>query len=727
MFWNFLPVVGLLVFFVPNPSESKSGNGLIVMTVATSETDGFKRFMASTKKYGLDVKVLGLGEKWDGGDVARYAGGGHKINLLINGLKKYKKKDKQLIMFVDSYDVVFTDGAPAILEKFVKFDARVLFSAEGFCWPDSKLAKDYPPVKITEKRFLNSGGFIGYASDLYEIVTHSKVNNKDDDQLYYTKIFLNESLRDKWAIKLDTRSDIFQNLNGALADTNIKFKGSHSYLYNLLSGTTPIVIHGNGPIKVEFNRMANYLADGWTQSSGCLSCQEDTISLEGLKESDYPTVVMALFVEHNTVFIEEYFQRISELNYPKDKIDVFIHNGMVRHTKDVSRFVEKNKDLYNSLNSIGPYDDIVESMARNWAVEECIKKSCNYLFVVDSDAQLVNQDTLQVLIQQNRTVIAPLLVRPAKLWSNFWGAIGDNGFYARSMDYHEIVELTKRGLWNVPFVSISYLIQGHRLKEMRDAFTEYDMDPDMSFCRLLREQGTFMFVTNQVHFGHQTNSDGYDTTHLHEELYQIFENELDWSNRYVHENYSRQLEAGYVNEQPCPDVFWFAMFTPQYCNQLVEEMENYGQWSGGKNKDPRLPGGYENVPTVDIHMRQIGMEKHWLHFLKVYIMPLQQKEFIGYFSDPPTALMNFVVRYRPDEQPFLRPHHDSSTYTINLALNRVNVDFEGGGCRFIRYNCSVTSLRQGWMFMHPGRLTHYHEGLHVTKGTRYIMVSFVDP
>ena len=33
----------------------------------------------------------------------------------------------------------------------------------------------------------------------------------------------------------------------------------------------------------------------------------------------------------------------------------------------------------------------------------------------------------------------------------------------------------------------------------------------------------------------------------------------------------------------------------------------------------------------------------------------------------------------------------------------------------------------GWMFMHPGRLTHYHEGLYTTKGTRYIMISFVDP
>ncbi len=52
---------------------------------------------------------------------------------------------------------------------------------------------------------------------------------------------------------------------------------------------------------------------------------------------------------------------------------------------------------------------------------------------------------------------------------------------------------------------------------------------------------------------------------------------------------------------------------------------------------------------------------------------------------------------------------------------------QGGGCRFERYNCNVTSTRKGWMMMHPGRLTHLHEGLRVTKGTRYIQISFVDP
>jgi hypothetical protein len=38
--------------------------------------------------------------------------------------------------------------------------------------------------------------------------------------------------------------------------------------------------------------------------------------------------------------------------------------------------------------------------------------------------------------------------------------------------------------------------------------------------------------------------------------------------------------------------------------------------------------------------------------------------------------MNFVVRYNPSEQPSLRPHHDASTYTVNIALNTPNVDYE---------------------------------------------------
>lgn len=94
---------------------------------------------------------------------------------------------------------------------------------------------------------------------------------------------------------------------------------------------------------------------------------------------------------------------------------------------------------------------------------------------------------------------------------------------------------------------------------------------------------------------------------------------------------------------------------------------------------------------------------------------------------PPKIGLAFVVRYRKDEQPLLRPHNDASTYTINIALNNRDEDYQGGGTRFVRYDCTVLDTKKGWMLMHPGRLTHYHEGLPTTGGTRYIAVSFNDP
>lgn len=48
-----------------------------------------------------------------------------------------------------------------IVKKFKSIpDTRVLFSAEQFCWPDTKLAGQYPKTK-SPNPYLNSGGFIG--------------------------------------------------------------------------------------------------------------------------------------------------------------------------------------------------------------------------------------------------------------------------------------------------------------------------------------------------------------------------------------------------------------------------------------------------------------------------------------------------------------------------------------------------------------------------------------
>lgn len=49
----------------------------------------------------------------------------------------------------------------------------------------------------------------------------------------------------------------------------------------------------------------------------------------------------------------------------------------------------------------------------------------------------------------------------------------------------------------------------------------------------------------------------------------------------------------------------------------------------------------------------------------------------------------FVVRYKPDEQPSLRPHHDASTFTVNIALNQVDLDYQVSVKRSISTYVSV--------------------------------------
>lgn len=74
---------------------------------------------------------------------------------------------------------------------------------------------------------------------------------------------------------------------------------------------------------------------------------------------------------------------------------------------------------------------------------ECQEDKCDYLFVVDSIVQLDNPETLKKLVSLNRTILAPLLIRPEQTWSNFWGDLNEQGFYKRSNDYVEIINREK--------------------------------------------------------------------------------------------------------------------------------------------------------------------------------------------------------------------------------------------------------------------------------------------
>ncbi|XP_056155330.1 procollagen-lysine,2-oxoglutarate 5-dioxygenase 2 isoform X2 [Lampris incognitus] len=706
---------------VPIPKEK-----LLVLTVATDETDGFFRFMQSANFFNYNVKVLGMGSEWKGGDVGHSIGGGQKVRLLKEAMETMAEQEDLVVLFVDSYDLIFAGGPEEILRKFQQANHKVIFAAEGLIWPDKRLTDKYPMVR-SGKRFLNSGGIIGYAPYINKIVAQWSLHDNDDDQLFYTKLYLDPLQRDTLNMTLDHKCQIFQNLNGAIDEVLLKFGTDRVRVRNSLYDTLPVVVHGNGNTKIYLNYLGNYIPNVWNYERGCSNCDENMVDLSQLK--DYPNVLVGVFIEQPSPFLMEFFQRLLTLEYPKDKLKLFVHNNEVYHERHIQRFWEENRNVFGSFKVVGPEENLSQGEARNMGMDLCRKDAkCDYYFSIDSDVMLTNQQTLKSLIEQNRKIIGPLVTRHGKLWSNFWGALSLDGYYARSEDYIDIVQGKRVGLWNIPFMAHVYLVKGeilrNELKE-RNYFVLEKLDPDMALCRNSREMGIFMYITNRQEFGRLISTANYNTSHYNSDLWQIFENPVDWKEKYIHPNYTRIFTENYM-EEPCPDVFWFPVFSEKACDEMVQEMEHYGEWSGGKHEDKRITGGYETVPTDDIHMKQIGFDKEWLHFIREFISPVTLKVFSGYYTKG-YAIMNFVVKYTPERQAYLRPHHDSSTFTINIALNNKDKDFQGGGCRFHRYNCSIESPRKGWSFMHPGRLTHLHEGLPTTNGTRYIAVSFIDP
>lgn len=140
-----------------------------------------------------------------------------------------------------------------------------------------------------------------------------------------------------------------------------------------------------------------------------------------------------------TPFFHNYLELVQALDYPKKKLHLFVHNAVAAYTDDVDTFVRNASAHYASVKQIRADDRIDETEARTLAVAHALKQSTDYLFVVDAEARLDNAQTLRELVAQNRAFVAPLLKRHEEVWSNFWGALSESGYYARSHDYMAIV------------------------------------------------------------------------------------------------------------------------------------------------------------------------------------------------------------------------------------------------------------------------------------------------
>jgi len=148
----------------------------------------------------------------------------------------------------------------------------------------------------------------------------------------------------------------------------LRFKGEESYLQNIIYNTVPLILHGNGHSKLVLNSLGNYLARAWTPDEGCLACWDQTIELDKTKPETYPVILIAIFIEQATPFLEEFFQAIHRQTYPKSRLHLFVHNNVAYHEDVVDHFFESTSQKYLSAKQIIPNDEISEVEARKLAM-----------------------------------------------------------------------------------------------------------------------------------------------------------------------------------------------------------------------------------------------------------------------------------------------------------------------------------------------------------------------
>ncbi|VDM39746.1 unnamed protein product [Toxocara canis] len=767
-------VVATLLLLASLPQSCVGASpSLHVVTVATQQTDGLQRLRRSANALGIHLNIFGPDHS------ARLAqsGGAEKVRILRNGLETFKERSDLIILYVDANKAILNGAEDEILTRFMESfrSDRVVFSSDNFCLGDEELTQRYPTVQ-KGRRFLNSASFIGYATEVWKLLNSASFDNVNDEQMFYTYLFLDERLRSSLRLTLDSTSQLFHVVDVSKDEIRLDFSDNgDAYITNVIHQTHPLIITGDESSKILLNYLGNYIGRAWSADFGCRDCSAEHFRfLKEGAEQEWPTLTLAIMLAKPIPFVEEFLAKVKKLQYPASKIDLYVYNNQKYNEREVKEFLMKARSKYNSVEWDGDDVEIGEREARRTAIDAAIKANNDFVFLLDADVHFVDASVLRAIIESsmamNLGVVTPMVGKPNKFFSNFWGDISPNGYYRRSEDYTEMLTYKRVGVWNVPYISSALLINKYKLRELRQAFAyNTDVDADMSFCQFARDKGHFLYVDNQRYYGFLADSETFDNSgeRLHPEMYQIFENRILWEARYVHPDYFAALNGSAEIAQPCPDVYDYPLMSETFARELIEEMENFGQWSDGKNKDDRLAGGYENVPTVDIHMNQIGFERQWLYFMDEYVRPMQEKLFIGYYQQPVEAVMMFVVRYKPGEQSSLRAHHDASTYTIDIPLNKrgrdfeavmmfvvrykpgeqsslrahhdastytIDIplnkrgrDFEGGGVRYVRYNCTVDADQIGHAAMFPGRLTHLHEGLTVTKGIRYIAVSFLNP
>jgi hypothetical protein len=250
LFFIILLILLLIIIFMNNNYvfEKLENNiilkqNLIIITIITDPNNTNYLYLINTAKIN-DVNINTIVTQYN---LGHGYGFGIKLKIVHDYIEKLN--DNDLIMVIDGYDILITSNEQDIINNYNKItnnNNKIVFSSEKGCWPDINLESQYPP-SATSYKYLCAGAYIANIGLLKKLFIDNKyifdLNieelNRIDDQLFFTKIFLNN----KNDIILDYNNNIFNSMYNGLNDLEFK----NNKWYNNITNTYPIIFHANGP------------------------------------------------------------------------------------------------------------------------------------------------------------------------------------------------------------------------------------------------------------------------------------------------------------------------------------------------------------------------------------------------------------------------------------------------------------------------------------------------
>uniref|UniRef100_A0A8C3A291 Cerebral endothelial cell adhesion molecule n=1 Tax=Cyclopterus lumpus TaxID=8103 RepID=A0A8C3A291_CYCLU len=223
-----------------------------------------------------------------------------------------------------------------------------------------------------------------------------------------------------------------------------------------------------------------------------------------------PTVVIAILARNTAHSLPYYLGALERLNYPKDRVSVW---AATDHNTDNTTAILKEWLTYMQKFYHDECVVLYSLQGSGYANILCLRQSyCTKQHELtsvyaDTDNILTNPETLNLMMAENKSAIAPMLDSQGA-YSNYWCGITPQGYYRRTAEYFPTRHRHRLGCYPVPMIHSTMLLDLRKEGMTKLAFFpphkdySWPYDDIIVFAFSCRAAEVQMYLCNKERYGY---------------------------------------------------------------------------------------------------------------------------------------------------------------------------------------------------------------------------------